>query len=139
MIKVGFTGTRHGMSEAQQAVFKKLVDAKEFSEFHHGMCVGSDKQAHDYIEQIKVKKNAKIVGHPPRFKGSFADCKCDVLRKTDEYLVRNRNIVEQTDVLVATPDTKEKVRSGTWSTVRHARKKGKKIYIIHKNGRVTIE
>lgn len=140
MFKVGFTGTRHGMTEAQLEVFKKLVNAKEFSEFHHGVCVGSDKQAHDYVEKIKKDKNAKIVGHPPRFKGSVAlDCKCDVYRKTDEYLVRNRNIVDETDVLVATPDTKEKVRSGTWSTVRYARKKKRKIYIIHKNGRVTIE
>lgn len=139
MFKVGFTGTRHGMSDAQKEVFKKLINAKKLSEFHHGMCVGSDEQAHNFITEIKDKKNIKIVGHPPRFKGSLANCKCDVLRKTDEYLVRNRNIVDQTDVLIATPDTREKVRSGTWSTVRYARRQGRKIYILHKNGRVTIE
>ena len=139
MLKVGFTGTRHGMTSIQQEEFKKIIKAKEISEFHHGMCRGSDKQAHDHITEVKNDKNIRIVGHPPRFKGSLARCKCDILRKADEYLVRNRNIIDQTDILIATPDTKEKVMSGTWSTIRYARKQKRKIYIIHKNGRVSIE
>jgi len=145
MIKVGFTGTRHGMNEVQQEEFLKLINSKEFSEFHHGMCIGSDKQAHDMVTKLKMERtkngkgDIKRAGHPPKYKGSMADCECDILMKADEYLVRNHNIVDHTDVLVATPDTKEKIRSGTWSTVRYARKLGKKIYIIHKNGRVTIE
>lgn len=139
MLKIGFTGTRHGMSNVQKKELKKIVDNKDFCEFHHGRCVGSDEQAHEYIETIKDARSIKIVGHPPKFKGSMSHCKCDYMMKADEYLKRNHNIVDHTDILIATPDTKEKLRSGTWSTIRYARKKEKRIYIIHKNGRVTIE
>lgn len=139
MIKVGFTGTRHGMNDTQKKELEKLFNSKEFSEFHHGMCIGSDKQSHDMVVKLKDNRDIKIIGHPPKYKGSMAQCDCDLLMKADEYLVRNHHIVDHTDVLIATPDTKEKIRSGTWSTVRYARKLGKKIYVIHKNGRVTIE
>ncbi len=139
MIKVGFTGTRHGMSEQQKKEFAKLVNAKDFSEFHHGVCIGSDEQAHNIILQLNKAKDVKIVGHPPKFKGSIAQCDCDVNMKPFDYLERNHHIVDATDILVATPDTKEKIRSGTWSTVRYARGKKKKIYIIKQNGRVVIE
>ncbi len=140
MIKAGFTGTRHGMSDAQLKEFKNIIKSKEIEEFHHGMCVGSDKQAHDFVKDEKIK----IVGHPPSYKKFVADCSCDILKKPHDYLQRNKNIVNDTDILIATPDVKEKIRSGTWSTVRYARQlytryPEKKIYIIHKNGRVTIE
>ena len=135
MAKIGFKGTRHGMSVEQLDAFKAFIKAKESDEFHHGMCVGSDKQAHDFIKSEKIK----IVGHPPKYKKFMAECECDYVMKPYDYLQRNKNIVDETDVMVATPDTKERVRSGTWSTIRYARKQGKKIYIIHKNGRITIE
>ena len=135
MIKIGFTGTRHGMNEGQLKELKNIIKSKEIEEFHHGMCVGSDKQSHDFIKSEKIK----IVGHPPTYKKFMAECDCDIAMKPFDYLQRNKNIVDNSDILIATPDCKEKVRSGTWSTVRYARKQGKKIYIIHKNGRVTIE
>jgi hypothetical protein len=135
MAKIGFTGTRHGMSEEQIEAFKNLIKSKESDEFHHGMCVGSDKQSHEIVKEAGIK----VVGHPPSFRKFMAECDCDIFMKPHDYLTRNKNIVDETDMLIATPDCKEKVRSGTWSTVRYARKKHKKIYIIHKNGRVTIE
>jgi len=135
MLKIGFTGTRHGMNDVQKKEFEKIVDSKEVEEFHHGMCVGSDEQAHYII----TTKNIKTIGHPPKYKKFEAKCKCDITTKPFDYLERNKHIVDDTDILVATPDVKEKIRSGTWSTIRYARKKGKRIYIIHKNGRITIE
>ena len=135
MTKIGFTGTRNGMSQEQIDAFKNLIKSKDSDEFHHGMCVGSDKQVHDIVKS----KDIKVVGHPPTFKKFMATCECDITMKPYEYLKRNKNIVDETEMLIATPDCKEKVRSGTWSTVRYARKQHKKIYIIHKNGRVTIE
>ncbi len=137
MLRIGFTGTRHGMTDDQKKEFEKLVTSKEFEEFHHGMCEGADEQAHHIMED--ENPDVKIIGHPPKFTGSKVNVPCHILMKPDDYLARNHNIVDATDILIATPDVKEKTRSGTWSTVRYARKKGKKIYIIHKNGRVTIE
>ena len=139
MTKIGFTGTRHGMNETQRKELKKLLDNKEFCEFHHGKCIGSDEQAHEYVETIKEDRHIKIVGHPPKYKKFMSDCKCDIMMKPFDYLKRNHNIVDNTDMLIATPDTKEKLHSGTWSTIRYAKKHGKRTYIIHKNGRVTIK
>jgi predicted Rossmann fold nucleotide-binding protein DprA/Smf involved in DNA uptake len=46
-------------------------------------------------------------------------------------LVRNKVIVNISDVILATPfEDKEVMRSGTWSTIRYARKVGKTPIII---------
>ena len=137
MTKIGFTGTRHGMTDEQKIEFEKLIKAKDFKEFHHGMCAGSDEIAHHLIEEDKEDVN--IIGHPPTWSGSVAQLSCHNVMAEDTYHRRNKDIVDSTDFLIATPDAKERVGSGTWKTVRYARKKGKRIYIIHKNGRVTIE
>jgi len=141
MSKIGFTGTRHGMTDQQKEAFCKLIESKEFVEFHHGDCVGADEQAHDLVDKLRKdgSKKIKIVGHPPKYAGSRAHCKFDFEFTPDDYLERNRHIVDATDLMIANPDTPEKMRSGTWSTVRYARKKGKRIYIIHKNGRVEVD
>src|SRR5262245_41796084 len=42
------------------------------------------------------------------------------------YLVRNRDIVEETDLLIAAPaNAVEHLQSGTWCTVRYARRSGR--------------
>ena len=140
-MKLGFTGTRNGMSDVQERTLLTIASAKEFIEFHHGDCTGSDKQAHDIVDALRVKEKRKIkvVGHPPKYNKYRAYCKFDLEHKPEEYLVRNHNIVDATDILIATPDTKERIRSGTWATIRYARQQNKKIYIIHKSGRVTVE
>ncbi len=137
MLKIGFTGTRNGMTDKQKEEFEKLIKAKDFDEFHHGTCIGSDEEAHNFIE--KDKKTVKIIGHPPVWSGSVVKLLCHSLMPEDTYAKRNKNIVDSTDYLIATPDDKERAGSGTWTTVRYARKQCKRIYIIHKNGRVSIE
>ena len=135
MVKIGFTGTRNGMNKEQIKELENIIKSKQLDEFHHGMCVGSDQQAHDVVKKEKIK----IVGHPPTYKKFQAKLDCNIVMKPHEYLRRNKNIVDETEILIATPDKKECITSGTWSTIRYARKQHKKIYIIHKNGRVTIE
>lgn len=136
MLKIGFIGTRHGMSDVQKKEFKKLVSSKDFQEFHHGMCEGSDEQAHHMVEDIQ---KVKIIGHPPKAMKTAVSVSCDKVLKVDTFARRNKDIVDSADFLIATPDAKERGGSGTWKTVRYARKKKKRIYVIHKNGRITIE
>ncbi len=140
---IGFTGTRNGMTKEQKESFHSLIDAVSVKEFLHGDCVGSDEEAHNMVhELIEIAKgeDIKIVGHPPKYKGYRAYCKCDVLLKPKEYLARNKDIVDNSEILIATSATdKEKLRSGTWSTVRYARKKNKLIYIIFPNGKIKVE
>ncbi len=141
MRKIGFTGTRHGMTELQKAAVKKFITSEKFNELHHGDCIGSDRDIHNIIVKYREEENKKIkiVGHPPKYNKYQANCKCDILLAKNDYLSRNHNIVDITDILIATPDSKERLHSGTWSTVRYARKKDKKIYIFNKNGLLKTE
>ncbi len=58
----------------------------------------------------------------------------------EEYLIRNANIVRATEYLIAMPAHHSEVRrSGTWATIRSARRQGKTTYIIDPGGLLTIE
>jgi hypothetical protein len=67
--------------------------------------------------------NVRIVVHPPTAQGARAFCVGDELREQFPYLTRDKKIVDECEFLFAAPLTnEEQVRSGTWATVRHARK-----------------
>lgn len=134
---VGFTGTRRGMTTYQRRrvhdALVGLLAKRTVTEFHHGWCVGADAQAH----KIAADLGFKIVGHPPKEKKHRArikpgDVPIDVrMKRPLPYLERNRKIVEACDVLVATPkERKEVLRSGTWATIREARRRGKTVIIV---------
>jgi len=55
-------------------------------------------------------------------------------------LERNSDIVADSDLLLATPRFyEEELRSGTWATVRRARKANKPLIIVWPNGKVDWE
>jgi predicted Rossmann fold nucleotide-binding protein DprA/Smf involved in DNA uptake len=58
------------------------------------------------------------------------------LREPLPYLERNHAIVNESDFLIAAPDGPETLRSGTWATVRYARKVGKRVLVIMPNGEI---
>jgi len=141
MSNIGFTGTRDGMTIEQRKKFLSLIKKLRTEQFHHGDCIGSDKQANEMIDSNRdpYEKIPLIISHPPKYNGYRANCKADVVLKPEDYLTRNRDIVNATEVLIATPQGKEKLRSGTWSTIRYARTKKRKIYIIFPDGKVKEE
>lgn len=121
---VGFTGTQEGMSLNQIAHFiptlaEVTINGALLDEFHHGLCIGADEQAEEFVR--RCFPSARIVGHPPinRLKMSKT-CQPHHILQPREYLVRNRKIVDRSDVLIACPRGPEVTRSGTWSTVRYA-------------------
>ena len=125
-ISIGFTGTEEGMTELQKAKLSNYL-SQYSGDFHHGDCVGADEEAH----HIARKLDYKIVIHPPTNPVKRAFCEGDILPRKD-YLVRNKDIVYSSDVLVATPKEREEIlRSGVWATVRFARKMGKKLVMIY--------
>lgn len=136
---VGFTGTRDVITPVQKEAFIKLIKSLNMQEFHHGDCTGWDKSAHDIIKGLQLPHHVKIVIHPPNYNGYRAYCKGDVALKTKPYLDRNRDIVNDSDLLVACVPGKEKLRSGTWSTIRYARKQNKSIYVVHPDGKIKTE
>lgn len=139
MTKLGFTGTQFGMTNIQaQIVFDEMmfygqVPEDAVTEAHHGMCVGADKDFHELLGYMP--KSLLVHGHPPINTSKMAKgLICDVMHAPLEYLARNRAIVDAVDTLFAAPKGDEELRSGTWSTVRYARRKGINIRIVMPDG-----
>ena len=121
MIRVGFTGTQKGMTEFQKEKFNYHIQRIKPDEFHHGDCIGADEEAHNIVR--KVLPDCRIVIHPPLNPSKRAWCVGDVYHTEREYKERNYDIVEYSDVLIATPEQPDEIlRSGTWMTIRYARK-----------------
>ena len=139
--RVGFTGTRDGLTLAQldalNDLFVRLIDRDMFAEFHHGDCVGADATAH-YLASFHM---IPVIIHPPVNQRMRAFCAGAYrMRTAREYGARNRQIVSDTDLLIATPNSDESYRgSGTWATIRHAQDEDRPIFIIYPDGRVTFE
>jgi len=133
---VSFTGTQDGTTERQKQSLKDLLIKLEATELHHGDCEGADEESHD----IALDMGLKIVVHPPINPKKRAFCKgADEVREEKDYLERNRDNVDEGEVLIATPkEYAEKLRSGTWATVRYARKKGRDIFIIYPDGKLGL-
>lgn len=132
-MNIGFTGTRHGMTAEQLETVTLYLKELRPTTFHHGDCVGADEGAH----LIALALGIDIVLHPPIVRQFRAFSKGAVKEWTPKrFLVRNRDIVDNSDILLATPAGLEVRRSGTWSTVRYARRKGKGVIIIFPNGRI---
>lgn len=134
---IGFTGTQVGMTAKQKEMFALLICDFNGEWFNHGDCVGADADAHLIVREFS-DRNIRI--HPPKIsnKRAFMQHATEIMAP-DEYLTRNRMIVDMSDVLVATPaQEEEQLRSGTWSTIRYAKKTGKPVVIIYPDGRVDI-
>ena len=133
----GFTGTSRvpGMAPRQLKTVRQLL--YDVTELHLGDCVNADAQAH--IEAISL--GIKTIGHPPSESGRRAFCTYDEERESKPYLERNHDIANSgIDGLIAAPNGwAEEQRSGTWATIRHARKLKRKIWIVRPDGTVNVE
>ena len=127
-MKIGFTGTRFGMSATQIEWLEEFFKTHDVTQFHHGDCVGADEEAHKIADKVF---GIKTFVHPPINEKHRAYCLGDVIYLAKPYMERNKDIVLATDKLVAMPRTVgETNRSGTWSTVRYARKTHKDIHMV---------
>lgn len=138
----GFTGTRNGMTMEQRDTFGKLVGMSKIVEFHHGECVGSDEDAHKMVNILSMaaKNTIKIVGHPPDNPKLRANVVVDEAWPEKPYLQRNRDIVRETECLIAIPESDKELSSGgTWFTIRYARQKNKPILLIWPDGTLDIQ
>lgn len=135
---IGFTGPRSGMTQAQKETFAQLLE-EWFPNvpflFHHGDCIGADAQAHQIIRH--TRPNAKIITHPGCDRHgnepTRAFCKADTILPAKPYLKRDREIVDVSAVLVATPKTRDYI-GGTWYTIEYAQKLQRPLVLIWSNG-----
>lgn len=125
---VGFTGTRNGLNNDQKVQIIEFLKHTNVTEVHHGDCVGADADFHDICQQFD--SSIKIVIHPPIDSKLRAYKHGSITHRERPYLDRNQDIVNACDILIACPkDTVEEQRSGTWFTIRYAKKIDKPLYI----------
>lgn len=129
------TGSRNGMTTMQEDALTILLHKLGTEQLHHGDCRGSDEQAHRIAKSLGIF----VIGHPPTSSGLRAFCECDETRTPQPFIVRDHAIVLETGILLATPDRPEHRRSGTWTTVRFARRLMVPLIVIAPDGRLVPE
>ncbi len=142
MTKIGFTGSRKGMTLRQKAWFTEFVSDFDEIEFHHGDCVGADEDGHNIVDSKSTVKATTIVIHPPSDEKLRAYCIGDIYCPSKPYLDRNRDIVDETDFLVAFPNgydgASKNGPGGTWYTIRYADSLDKRVIIVYGNAKVDV-
>ncbi len=138
MSKVGFTGTRQGMSNAQFVALGHLIDKLKPTEFHHGDCEGADASAATIADHMEPRP--VIHCWPPVKPDHRAYTKFnDVTHIEQQHFGRNRSIVAATDILIGVSLLPRRQSSGgTWYTIDHAIKQGKTVYVIWPDGKVQL-
>lgn len=137
MIHIGFTGTRHGMTDAQKlelrqwlASVAKIAHGPKNVVAHHGDCVGADAEFHEICRELGFY----IHVHPPTISTERAYCMgYDVIEPARPYARRNQDIVNATDYDFAAPEN-ALGNGGTWMTIGMARRARKPLVIIHTDG-----
>ncbi len=140
-MRMGFTGTSQGMSDAQKARVAQILNWYQPDEADHGLCIGADAEFHGIVRN-ELPSRCKIFGHPPIIRRKMAiwlEDKCDFLFQPGDYHDRDRDIVDRTQMMVATVLMPEYRRSGTWTTIRYARKENKHTLIVMRDGTVLEE
>jgi hypothetical protein len=139
-VHVGFTGTRKGLTDFQRTAIgermEKWRNRDSHINFHHGDCHGADAQAHD----IAIEHQARIYLHPSNLMGQRAFCEpYHILYEQKQPIARNHDIVDACRELIACPKADaEELRSGTWATIRYARKVGRRVILIYPQ-RIVVE
>lgn len=134
MSDIGFTGTQRGWTKAQEDAVREFLLGRALHDtrvFRHGDCVGSDEQG----AELAMELFYRVVSYPPKnpVKRAYADS--HEVREPAPYLERDHNIVDDCQEVLATPAQRfEILRSGTWATIRYARKIGKRVTVIYPDG-----
>lgn len=119
-MKIGFTGTRRGMTQLQEREFRRLITVMAPTHFYHGGAIGSDVRAAMIVREIR-RSYCQIECFPAR--KNYTPLQDEVVHPvTLDPIARNPYIIAASEFLIATPyEEQEILRSGTWATIRLAR------------------
>lgn len=124
-MKAGFTGTRLGMTASQKEALARYLQELKVSELHHGDCIGADQEACEIAQTLGIP----TVCHPPDKSNLRAYTKNTATNTPKPYLVRNRDIVNETEVLLAAPH-ETRPSNGTNYTINYAKSLGKTVLVL---------
>lgn len=134
-MKIGFTGTQRGTTQPQRALLICEIQLWAPKLFVHGGCIGADAEAHKIVRQFSKATTIKI--RPSDIPAKTAKLDADIRCAPKPPLERNHHIVREVDRMIACPgEYGEVLRSGTWATIRYARKHSVPILIIYPDGRL---
>lgn len=141
MTTIGFTGSRQGITPAQRDTLRRLLEEIYPDIVVHGCAIGADAQF-AFLCSVRSPR-PHIIGYPsdqPSQTDDEACGLCDEIKPPSPPLRRNREIVDTSNRLLACPasDTEE-LRSGTWATIRYARRKQRHITLILPDGSIREE
>lgn len=136
-LTIGFTGTQLGMTSWQiDRVDEWLTDCAAWCKrtgkrpvFRHGDCIGADLQAAGTARL----RGFYVIAHPCTIESKRGwSLDNHQVRIPKAPLDRNHDIVNASDYLLATPkEDFEVLRSGTWATIRFARKIGLFVHVVY--------
>jgi hypothetical protein len=142
---LGFTGTQIGMTDAQRRGVREILIVLQLPRFGlsavvHGDCIGAD----DDFDAIAVELGLARIHRPTfgakrAFGGKARPAETLRIWPAKPPLERNRDIVGEVTRMLATPKGPEETRSGTWSTIRYARRLRRFTQIVWPDGRVVVE
>jgi hypothetical protein len=136
-MRLGFSGTQSGMSAAQYSTLDAWLHENKalLAEIHHGGCIGADAEFHNLVGEHGLWKLVHV--HPCNIYNKTAQLRGTPAKvwPVDFALERNLTIVQHSDIVIVTPKEDDEVRrSGTWATVRRARKLRRLIKHIRLDG-----
>lgn len=140
-MKVGFTGTRKGMTPEQTRAVTDILRRVKAHEIHHGGCRGADEQVH----LIAKAMGLEIVVRPMKDAGVNAGMYhgASMIYAPKKPLERNRDIIRAVELMVATPRSYTRPASlrgeGTWTTISYAIDEFRReTHIVYPDGTVDV-
>ena len=148
MVGIGFTGTRNGMTEAQKKRVKFIINNLHYLETdspnekivaHHGDCVGADLDFHTIVRN---HGGFWVKCHPPNKSNLRAYSLCDESVKEKGYLTRDRDIVDESEIVIGCPrentEPEDDRAGGTWYTIRYAQRTDTVVIVVWPNGQIEV-
>jgi predicted Rossmann fold nucleotide-binding protein DprA/Smf involved in DNA uptake len=143
---LGFTGPRIGLTNAQRSELPAAYKALSATTLLVGGAPGSDEEMitwaisnRDALATVQIEIYPASEDRYRYWKRYLHQGLIEILHQVDAPLTRNWIIVARCDHLLAASQTdKEKQRSGTWATIRYARKAGKPHTIIWPDGEIQL-
>lgn len=153
-MKIGFTGTsrcslaipqrlalRRTLVEKADTSFAVMLVAscllKPQNELHLGDAIHADRECWEIGNRLEILdiKLYRLIGHPPSNPRKRAFCLYDEERDPKPYHERDYDIIAESSEILACPRWhKEELRSGTWTTIRHALLADRPVLIIWPDG-----
>lgn len=122
------------MTPNQRRGVGRLISELPVLEAWHGDCIGADAEFHALCQQrgIKLCLAPSTDESQRAFRSGYVE-----IREPAPPLERNHWLASVCTVLIAAPaQEREVLRSGTWATIRYARKLQKRIYLVSPAGAI---